>query len=118
MYSKTISLTDTEVIDNGNQASKASHSSCEDFDEKYALKIHVSSKKSDKIQLAKSAISNTRCISQNRPLFGFIPIYGLKGRVYDNKNNSECTDLLLLHNNSGLMDDTIMLVYKSLIVQS
>ena len=37
------------------------------------------------------------CIDHNRPLFGFIPIYGLKSRVYDIKNNAECTDLLLLH---------------------
>ena len=34
---------------------------------------------------------------QNRPLFGFIPTYGLKSRVYDCKNNSKCTDLLWLH---------------------
>ena len=53
--------------------------------------------KSDKIILAKSFTGNTMCIDQNRPLFGFIPIYGLKSRVYDVKNNPECTDLLLLH---------------------
>ena len=41
-----------------------------------------------------SATGNTMCIG---PLFSFIPSYGLKSRVYDIKNNAECTDLLLLH---------------------
>ena len=73
-FAKTVSGIDMEVIDNGSQASKASHSSCEEFDDKYALEMHVSSKKSDKIQFAKSPINNLKCIRQNRALFSFIPI--------------------------------------------
>ena len=67
----------------------------EDLCDKYALEIHVSFKKNDRIQLARSAPDNTKCITHNRPLF--IPIYGLKSRVYVYKDNSECTDLLHLH---------------------
>ena len=33
----------------------------------------------------------------NRPLFGFIPIYGLKCRVYHTNSNSVCKDIVELH---------------------
>ena len=46
-----------------------------------------------------------KCIDHNRPLFGFIPIYGLKSRFYDIKNNAECTDLLLLHKKFSFLLD-------------
>ena len=47
--------------------------------------------------VAKGAPENKTCIQQNRPLFGFIPIYGLKSHVYDMKGNSVCKDILELH---------------------
>ena len=65
-------------------------------DDKYELEIQNNLKKS-KIQVARRATENELCIQQNRPLFGFIPIYGLKSRVYDTGNNSVCTDILELH---------------------
>ena len=64
--------------------------------DKYALEIQNSSK-SQRIQEAKAAVENKQCIQQNRPLFGFIPIYGLKSRVYDNGSNSGSTDIIELH---------------------
>ena len=64
--------------------------------DKHVLEIQ-NSKKSNRIQKAKAAPGNKQCIEQNRPLFGFIPIYGLKSRVYDNSNNSVCTDIIELH---------------------
>ena len=64
--------------------------------DKYALEIQNSSK-NQRIQEAKAAMENKQCMEQNRPLFGFIPIYGLKSRVYDNGNNSVCTDIIELH---------------------
>ena len=60
--------------------------------DKYILEIQNSSK-SQRIQEAKAAFENKQCIEQNRPLFSFIPIYGLKSRVYDNGNNRVCTEL-------------------------
>ena len=63
--------------------------------DKYALEIQNSSK-SQRIQEAKVVVENKQCMEQNRPLFGFIP-YGLKSRVYDNGNNSVCTDIIELH---------------------
>ena len=65
--------------------------------DKYELEIQTKLKKS-KIQVAKGALKNKKCMQQNKPLFGFIPIYGLKGRVYDTGSNSVCTDILKLHN--------------------
>ena len=65
-------------------------------DDKYELEIQTNLKKS-KIQVARRAPENELCIRQNRPLFGFIPIYGLKSRVYDTGDNSVCTDILKLH---------------------
>ena len=64
--------------------------------DKYKLEIQTKLKKS-KIQVAKGALGNEKCMQQNRPLFGFIPIYGLKSRVYDTGTNSVCTDILELH---------------------
>ena len=61
--------------------------------DKYELEIQTKLKKS-KIQVAKGAPKNEMCIQQNRPLFSFIPIYGLKGRVYDTKGNSVCKNIL------------------------
>ena len=67
-----------------------------DLGDKYALDLH-NSNKSNKIQEAKAAPGNETCIHQNRPLFGFIPIYGLKSRVYDSNRNTTCTDIIKLH---------------------
>ena len=64
--------------------------------DKYELEIQTKLKKS-KIQVAKGAPENELCIQQNRPLFGFIPIYGLKSRVYDSQGNSVCKDILEFH---------------------
>ena len=64
--------------------------------DKYGLEIQNSTK-SIRIQEAKTAPGNKQCIEQNKPLFGFIPIYGLKSRVYDRSNNLVCTDIIELH---------------------
>ena len=64
--------------------------------DKYALELQMSNK-NKRIWEAKAAPENNKCIQQNRPLFGFIPIYGLKSRVYDSKENSTCTDIIELH---------------------
>ena len=64
--------------------------------DKYALELHMSNK-SKRIREAKAAHENDKCIQQNRPLFGFIPIYGLKSRIYDHSNNSIGTDIIELH---------------------
>ena len=64
--------------------------------DKYALELQ-STKKKDKLNVARQAPDNTLCIAQNAPLFGFIPIYGLKSQVVDKCDNNECTDLLQLH---------------------
>ena len=53
--------------------------------------------KEEKIKIVKQAPDNGLCIKQNTPLFGFIPIYGLKSRVYDTCTSTECTDILQLH---------------------
>ena len=45
--------------------------------DKYALELQTTLKK-EKLKQAKQALENQLCISQNVPLFGFIPIYGLK----------------------------------------
>ena len=65
-------------------------------DDKYELEIQTNLKKS-KIQVARRAPENELCIQQNRPLFGFIPIYGLKSQVYDTGDNSVCKNILELH---------------------
>ena len=61
--SKSVSLHNSNGSDNRQQDVKASRSNGEDLCDKYALEIHVSSKKNDKIQLAKSAPDNTKCIT-------------------------------------------------------
>ena len=68
----------------------------DDQTDKYTLELHISNK-SQRIREAKAAPDNDKCIKQNRPLFGFIPIYGLKSRVYDHSNKSVCTDIIQLH---------------------
>ena len=65
-------------------------------DDKYCLEINTT-QKSEKIKLAKAARANEKFFEQNKPLFGFIPIYGLPSRVYDSNNGSICTDILQLH---------------------
>ena len=52
----------------------------------YSLELQ-NSDKSKRIQEAKTAPGNEECMQQNGPLFGFIPIYGLKSRVYDSNKN-------------------------------
>ena len=64
--------------------------------DKYALELQTTLKK-EKLKQAKQAPENQLCISQNVPLFGFIPIYGLKNQVTDKSDNAECTDILQLH---------------------
>ena len=64
--------------------------------DKYALELQTSMKK-DKLKVARQAPDNTLCIAQNVPLFGFIPIYGIKNHVVDKCHNIECNDILQLH---------------------
>ena len=35
--------------------------------------------------------------STNKPLFGFIPVYGFKNCIYDTGRNDVCNDVLQLH---------------------
>ena len=64
--------------------------------DKYGLQLHTTLK-GDKIRLAKNAIQNEKFMTQNNPMFGFIPIYGLKGRVYDRHENNICQNIMELH---------------------
>ena len=64
--------------------------------DKYALELQTTMKK-EKLRMAKRAPDNTLCITQSVPLFGFIPIYGLKSQVVDKCVNVECNDILQLH---------------------
>ena len=47
--------------------------------------------------IAKTNYANAKCIRQNTPLFGFIPIYGLQSPVYDRKENNICQNTMDLH---------------------
>ena len=64
--------------------------------DKYALELQTTMKK-ERLNMARQSPDNRLCITQNTPLFGFIPIYGLKSQVYDTCINTECTDILQLH---------------------
>ena len=63
--------------------------------DKYGLEINTALK-GKKICLAKESAANKKILNQNQPLFGFIPIYGLKS-IYDSNSNAVCKDILLLH---------------------
>ena len=64
--------------------------------DKYSLEMHSSCKKY-RMREARGAKQNKILLAQNKPLFGFIPTYGLQSRVYDTNKNEESTDLLQLH---------------------
>ena len=49
------------------------------------------------MRIAKTNYANAKCIRQNTPLFGFIPIYGLQSPVYDRKENNICQNIMDLH---------------------
>ena len=66
------------------------------YADKYTLELQ-NSDQTKRIQEAKAATGNEECMQQNRPLFGFIPIYGLKSRVCDSYKNSQCSDIIELH---------------------
>ena len=95
------SRTDCDQIPNETKGGSANcdrsmSNTDDDQTDKYTLELHISNK-SQRIQEAKAAPDNDKCIKQNRPLFGFIPIYGLKSQVYDHSNNSVCTNIIELH---------------------
>ena len=64
--------------------------------DKYTLEVQTTMKK-EKLKMARQAPDNRLSITQNTPLFGFIPIYGLKSQVIDKRVNAESTDILQLH---------------------
>ena len=64
--------------------------------DKYGLELQTKLK-GDKIRVAKNAIHNEKFLTQNTPMFGFIPIYGLKGCVYDRHENNTCQNIMELH---------------------
>ena len=72
--------------------------------DKYALEINTALK-CEKIRLAKESTANKRFLNQNQPLFGFIPIYGLKSRIYDSNSNTVCKDILSLHERLQTTDE-------------
>ena len=71
--------------------------------DKYVFEINTSLK-GGKIRLAKESIANKKFLNQYQPLFGFIPIYGLKSRIYDSNSNTVCKDILSLHERLKLTD--------------
>ena len=56
-----------------------------------------STAKSYRIQEARGAKGNKKLLAQNKPLFGFIPIYGLQSRAHDTNSNDVSSDILQLH---------------------
>ena len=64
--------------------------------DKYTLELQTAMKK-EKLKMSRQAPENKLCITQNTPLFGFIPIYGLKSRLFDTGNSAKCTEILHLH---------------------
>ena len=79
----TKQVTETDVVGNS-------------VGDKYCLDLQMKLK-GEKIRVAKRAIQNERFVTQNTPMFGFIPIYGLKGRVYDRHENNICQNIMELH---------------------
>ena len=71
--------------------------------DKYSLEMN-STAKSYRIREARGATENKKLLAQNKPLFGFIPTYGLQSRVHDANSNEICTDVLQLH--TKLREDT------------
>ena len=65
-------------------------------DDKYSLEVNTTCK-SYRLRLARGATDNKIQMAQNKQFFGFIPIYGLHGRITDTNTDSVCTDILLLH---------------------
>ena len=64
--------------------------------DKYCLELQTTLKVG-KMRMAKNNSANKRCIQQNTPLFGFIPIYGLQSRIYDRNENHICQNIMDLH---------------------
>ena len=64
--------------------------------DKYSLEMHSSCKKY-RIREARGAKQHKILLAQNKPLFGFIPTYGLQSRIHDTNKNETSTDLLQLH---------------------
>ena len=86
-----------QLMDNGYKSTVVNVNQVPDaIADKYALELQTSMKK-EKLKVARQAPDNTLCIAQNVPLFGFIPIYGIKSHVVDKCHNIECNDILQLH---------------------
>ena len=86
-----------QLMDNGYKSTVVNVKQVPDaIADKYALELQTSMKK-EKLKVARQAPDNTLCITQNVPLFGFIPIYGIKSHVVDKCHNIECNDILQLH---------------------
>ena len=86
-----------QLMDNGYKSTVVNIKQVPDtIADKYALELQTSMKKG-KLKVARQAPDNTLCIAQNVPLFGFIPIYGIKSHVVDKCHNIECNDILQLH---------------------
>ena len=64
--------------------------------DKYCLELQ-STLKRGKMRLAKNNSANEKCIQQNTPLFGFIPINGLQSPIYDRNENNTCQNIMDLH---------------------
>ena len=62
-----------------------------------ADKYAQTSVKAERTKIANQVPDNDMCIKQNKPLFSFIPIYGLKDWVHNTCTSAECTDILQLH---------------------
>ena len=56
-----------------------------------------STAESYRIREARGATENKKLLAQNKPLFSFIPTYGLQSLVHDANSNEICTDILQLH---------------------
>ena len=91
----TTASSETLSIDKGTVTGVGGYNGDSVID-KYCLEIQ-STVKCEKIRIAKTNHANAKCIRQNTPLFGFIPIYGLKSRICDRKENDICQNIMDLH---------------------
>ena len=90
-------ITDSETLsDDKGLVTGVGACSVDTATDKYCLEIQ-STVKWEKICITKTNYANAKCIRQNTPLFGFIPIYGLQSPVCDRKENNICHNIMDLH---------------------
>ena len=53
----------------------------------------------------KESTAKKKFLNHDQPLFGFIPIYGFKSRIYDSNSNTVCKDILSLQERLKTTDE-------------